>query len=191
VAGARLGFGGSLIVARWERKAAAEAEARRANASALAERRRAYAAYLGAVYSIVGELRGIGRTEHPAPSGLVGRSKSLMPCAKRREWSWTCPGVDGFPIAMRVQLESSFALVQVLDVGVDVRAVVSEANEYVIALGETMTPGADRAGARVLRAARAGGRSPLGRGRQERTGVGEHPLVHLLPPRCALSVLRP
>jgi hypothetical protein len=77
--------------------------------------------------SSVGELRVVAVA--PVDPSAGRDSNAVDPGATRRVSS-----------AMRAQLESSFALLQVLDLPESVRDLIAETNAYVIALAERPTP---------------------------------------------------
>jgi hypothetical protein len=129
VAGALVGFGGSWLVSRQERKAAAKGE-----------RRRAYAAYLGTLYPMVSELRDMPNADDRPLPDPIGSLLSLLPNAKATEWLRLRKAVGDRAYLMSAQMAAAYALVQVLKMPDAVSAVISDANEYVIALGATRTP---------------------------------------------------
>ena len=155
--GALVGFGGSLIVSRRERDAATEAERLRAAAADQAERRRAIAAYLGALYPIVSELRALPNPpeeETALRDDLLGQLLGALPepytdlgaklvalfDSEAARHMRAHRAVGDRPYETGAALAAAYAQLQVLALDPAVRKVLSDANQYVIALGAKRTP---------------------------------------------------
>jgi hypothetical protein len=127
--GALVGLGGAWWLDRAQR---IRSDAR--------ERRRAYAAFLGALYPAVAELREMPPNRN---GGLYERLDSLL-TTEQAAWVKTRRGLAATSpqLFSRVdRLLAAIALLQVLDLPDEVTSAVDDAVEYVERLGEDRTPG--------------------------------------------------
>lgn len=126
--GAGIGLGGTLKVGRVQQR-----EARRK------EQEHAFAAFLGALYPAVSELREMPPNREP---NLVEKATDLL-SSEQAQWARTRRAM----LAMSPQiftrmdrLSSAMALLQVLDMPEQIMNAVEDANDYVVRLGEDRTP---------------------------------------------------
>jgi hypothetical protein len=146
VAGAAVGLLGAIVLAGRAQKAAATDQ-----------RRRAYGAYLGALYPIVAELRSLPNPpdgESDLRNELIRQLLGALPegfkdvgarfvellDSEAARYLRTRRAVGDRPYETSAALAAAYAQLQVLDLDKHVRTVVSDANEYVIALGTRRTP---------------------------------------------------
>lgn len=126
--GATIGLVGALKINADQRDAAARAE-----------KQRAFAAYLGALYPAVAELREMPPNKEP---DLLERAVDRI-SSEQATWVRTRRGIAemGAPFLGRIdRLSAATALVQVLDMPKQLMSAFDEANDYVQRLGEDRTP---------------------------------------------------
>jgi hypothetical protein len=129
IGAAFVGFGGSLYVSQRQRKDADRSE-----------RRRAFVAYLTALYPIVAELQDMPNADDrplPDPARWL---LSRLPNAEARDYLRVRAVVGTRPLEAGAALGAAFAMLQVVELPPHVRETVNDANEYVRELGERRTP---------------------------------------------------
>lgn len=125
--GAGVGLIGALAISRVERADVA-----------LRERRRAYAAYLGALYPLVAELRGMPAGRQPGGiDRIVDRVRG--PDAQWVASQKAIVALGGRPHTLGDRLSAALAYVQVLDMPGDVMSAIDAANDYVERLSKERT----------------------------------------------------
>lgn len=126
--GAVVGLTGALVVDH--------AQGRRALAT---ERRRAFAAFVGALYSAIGEFRGMPPNRH---GGLFEKAGSLFR-TDQAQWVEAQRGVANTSPQLFSRIDrllAALALLQVLDLPLDVMAAIEKATDYAERLAADRTP---------------------------------------------------
>lgn len=125
--GAGIGLGGALKINADQRRSAM-----------LAEQRRAFASFLGAIYPVVVELQGLPPNREP---GLVGRLTDSF-LGEQASYAITQKQLaTAMPqhAARLDRLAGAIALVQALDVPGELASAIDEANDYVERLSDDRT----------------------------------------------------